>query len=126
MGALLSSIFSAVAIHFNVAQDISFWYAGGVAGAKWVSIQLMVPVALIGLCLAFTLARSITVLSLGDEVAKGLGQRTVAVKVLGTIVVLLLTGAELHTQRGNGDISFTIERMLEYIQENYTKPIPFQ
>lgn len=30
-----TGISTAIAIRFDVAQDISFWYAGGVAGVKW-------------------------------------------------------------------------------------------
>ena len=73
--ALLSSISSAIAIRFNVAKDISFWYAGGVSGVQWVNVQLLIPVAIIGLLIALALSRSITVMSLGEEVATGLGQK---------------------------------------------------
>lgn len=115
VGALLSSISSAIAIRFHVAQDISFWYAGGVAGTKWISIQMIIPVAVIGLSLAFMLARSITVLSLGDDVAKGLGQRTVIVKVLGTLVVLLLTGAAVSVAGTVGFIGLVIPHITRFL-----------
>lgn len=115
VGALLSSISSAIAIRFHVAQDISFWYAGGVAGTKWISIQLMIPIAVIGLGIAFMLARSITVLSLGDDVAKGLGQRTVVVKVLGTLVVLLLTGAAVSVAGTVGFIGLVIPHITRFL-----------
>ncbi|SDZ41940.1 iron complex transport system permease protein [Evansella caseinilytica] len=115
VSALLQSISTAIAIHFRVAQDISFWYAGGVAGTKWLSIQLMIPVAIVGLCLAFLLSRSITVLSLGEDVAKGLGQRTALVKVLGTIVVLLLTGAAVSVAGSIGFIGLVIPHITRFL-----------
>ncbi|GAA0376076.1 FecCD family ABC transporter permease [Bacillus horti] len=115
VGALLSSLSSAIAIRFDVAQDISFWYAGGVAGTKWVSIQLIVPVAIVGLILAFILARSVTVLSLGEDVAKGLGQRTVWVKIIGTIVVLLLTGAAVSVAGRVGFIGLVIPHITRFL-----------
>lgn len=115
VAALLGSISSAIAIHFQVAQDISFWYAGGVAGAKWTSIKIMIPVAMIGLVLALILSRSITVLSLGEEVAKGLGQKTTAVKVTGTIVVLLLTGAAVSVAGTVGFIGLVIPHITRFL-----------
>lgn len=115
VGALLSSIASAIAIHFKVAQDMSFWYAGGLAGIKWFSIKLMLPVALVGLGLAFMLARSITILSLGEELAKGLGQKTVLVKVLGTVVVLLLTGAAVSVAGSVGFIGLVIPHITRFL-----------
>ncbi len=115
VGVLLSSLSSAIAIRYHVAQDISFWYAGGVAGTKWVSIQILIPVAFVGLVIAFMLARSITVLGLGDDVAKGLGQRTVVVKVVGIIVVLLLTGAAVSVAGTVGFIGLVIPHITRYL-----------
>nr|WP_241964582.1 iron ABC transporter permease [Paraliobacillus zengyii] len=113
--AFLGSISSGIAIYFNVAQDISFWYAGGVAGTQWISVQLMIPIAIIGLLLALILARSITVLNLGDDVAKGLGQRTAVVRVLSTIVVLLLTGAAVSVAGTVGFIGLIIPHLTRFL-----------
>lgn len=115
VGALLSSFSSAIAIHFRVAQDLSFWFAGGVAGTTWTSVKLLLPVAATGLALAFILAKSVTVLSLGDEVAKGLGQRTVIVKILGTIVVLVLTGAAVSVAGAVGFIGLVIPHITRFL-----------
>lgn len=113
--ALLQSISTAIAIHFNVAQDIMFWYAGGVAGTRWVMIQILIPVAIIGLILALLVAPSITVLSLGDDMAKGLGQRTAHVKIVGTIVVLLLTGAAVAVAGTIGFIGLVIPHITRFL-----------
>ncbi|WP_416151941.1 FecCD family ABC transporter permease [Salipaludibacillus sp. HK11] len=113
--ALLQSISTTIAIHFNVAQDITFWYAGGVAGTRWTMIQLMIPVAVVGLILAMLLARSITLLSLGDDIAKGLGQRTAIVKIIGTIVVLLLTGAAVSVAGTIGFIGLVIPHITRFL-----------
>lgn len=115
VGAFLSAISSTIAIRFDVAQDISFWFAGGLAGTRWVSIQIIVPVAIIGLTLAFILARSVTVLSLGDEVAKGLGQRTRLIKILGTVVVLLLTGAAVSVAGSVGFVGLVIPHITRFL-----------
>ena len=72
---------------------MKFWYAGGVASVKWEGVQLLLAVGVIGLLLAFLIARSVTVLSLGEEL-KGLGQYTSLVKVIGMFVVVLLTGLQ--------------------------------
>lgn len=88
-----TGISTAIAIRFDVAQDISFWYAGGVAGVKWSGVQLLLIAGAVGLTLAFFIARSVTVLSLGDDLAKGLGQYTSAVKLVGMLIVVILTGA---------------------------------
>lgn len=103
VGYFLTGLSSAIAIRFDVAQDVKFWYAGGVASVKWEGVQLLLAVGVIGLLLAFLIARSVTVLSLGEELAKGLGQYTSLVKVIGMFVVVLLTGASVSVA---GAISF--------------------
>lgn len=103
VGYFLTGLSSAIAIRFDVAQDVKFWYAGGVASVKWEGVQLLLAAGVIGLLLAFLIARSVTVLSLGEELAKGLGQYTSLVKVIGMFVVVLLTGASVSVA---GAISF--------------------
>lgn len=45
VSALLSSLSEGVAIYYQIqiGQDLAFWYAGGVAGMKWIQIQIMFP-----------------------------------------------------------------------------------
>lgn len=113
--AILSSLSSAIAIHFNVAKDISFWYAGGVSNVQWMHVQLLAPAALIGFVLAFILANSITVLNLGDSVAKGLGQKTAWVKITGMLVVLILTGAAISISGTIGFIGLVIPHITRFL-----------
>lgn len=111
VSTLLQSLSTMIALHFNVARDISFWYAGGVAGVRWQSVEAAFWVAIIGFLGAFVLSRPLTVMSLGDEVAKGLGQRTALVKFFGAIVVLLLTGAAVSIAGTVGFIGLVIPHM---------------
>lgn len=113
--ALLSSISSAIVIHFNVAKDISFWYAGGVSSVQWVHVKLLAPVAIVGFIIALMLAKSITVLNLGDDVAKGLGQQTIMIKLTGTLVVLLLTGAAVSVSGTIGFIGLVIPHITRFL-----------
>ena len=60
---------------------------------RWEQLFVMGPWLMIVLIGAFLLSRSITMLSLGEESAMGLGVQTPGlVKGLGTIVVLILAG----------------------------------
>lgn len=113
--ALLSSVSSGLALRFNVAKDISFWYAGGVAGVQWVHIQLLLPVVVIGLVLSIAVSKSVTVMSLGEDIATGLGQRTNIVRLLGTLVVLLLTGAAVSVGGSIGFVGLVIPHIVRFI-----------
>jgi iron complex transport system permease protein len=113
--ALFTSISSAITIHFNIAKDISFWYAGGLSSIQWIHIKLLFPVAIIGFLIALLLGRSISALSLGEDVAKGMGHRTRLTKFIGTIVVLLLTGAAVSVSGTIGFIGLVIPHITRFL-----------
>jgi iron complex transport system permease protein len=75
---LLSALTSGLMIFFDRAQDLLFFLAGGVGGMQWTEVRFLVPWFSLGLLGALIISSNITVLSLGDDVARGLGQRTAA------------------------------------------------
>src|SRR5690606_8693436 len=60
----------------NTFEQIRFWTVGALAGRDWELLQAMAPFILIGLVGSLVLSRQITTISLGQDVAKGLGQNT--------------------------------------------------
>lgn len=113
--SLLSSLSTAIGIKFNISKDISYWFAGGVSSVQPQHIKFAVPFIIIGLVLAFFLSRSISILSLGEEIAKGLGQNTGLVKLMGTIVVLLLTGAAVSIAGMVGFVGLVIPHITRFL-----------
>nr|WP_245629132.1 iron ABC transporter permease [Alicyclobacillus shizuokensis] len=103
IGALFTALSQAIAIRFEVGQDLAFWSAGGISGATWLQVKLLLPWVGGALVAALFLARSITVLSLGDELAVNLGQRTRWVKLGAALTVLVLAGSSVSVV---GSISF--------------------
>ena len=95
MGTLLISLAMGISMYFNLSQELSFWIAGGLTSAKWQGVYLLLIVGTIGLIAAMIMAPKITILSLGEEVAIGLGQRTNLVRFISLIIVILLTGASV-------------------------------
>ncbi|KUP20437.1 iron ABC transporter permease [Paenibacillus sp. DMB5] len=113
--ALLSALSEGIALYFNIGQDLAFWYAGGVAGTKWFQLKIMFPWiggAIIG---AIVLSRSISMLSLGEDVARGLGQRTGLVKLAGALIVLILAGASVSVVGAVGFIGLIIPHLTRYL-----------
>ncbi|PLR87410.1 MULTISPECIES: FecCD family ABC transporter permease [Bacillus] len=115
VGALLRSISTAIGLHTQVAKNISFWYAGGLASTNWTSVYILLIAGGAGLLLAMLISRSITILSLGEEVSKGLGQNTLLVKALGIIVILLLTGAAVSVAGAVGFIGLVIPHITRFL-----------
>ena len=94
--AFLGSITSGILIVSQQTLDqIRFWLAGSLAGRDIALFWQVLPYFAIGLFLALILGRQITMLSLGEDVAKGLGQKTLFVKLAAAVSVVLLAGASV-------------------------------
>lgn len=93
VSAFLFAIAEGVGLFFKLSKDVSMWTAGGMIGTTWSQLQVIVPFILIGIMIALFLSRQLTILSLNEEVAVGLGQRTAFVKSILFIVIVLLAGA---------------------------------
>ncbi|EGT4598761.1 iron ABC transporter permease [Clostridioides difficile] len=103
LGTLLISLASAISMYFNLSQQLSFWISGGLVGVKWKGIKLLFIAGGIGFILAIIMSPRITILSLGEEVAIGLGQKTNTVRFICIVLVILMTGASVSV---SGNIIF--------------------
>lgn len=95
VSAFLYAIADGVAIYFKISKDVSMWTAGGLIGTSWIQLQVIVPFIITGVFVALFLSRQLTILSLNEEVAVGLGQKTTQIKVILFIVIILLAGASV-------------------------------
>ncbi|MFS0876213.1 FecCD family ABC transporter permease [Solibacillus isronensis] len=92
IGTFISSIGTAIAMYHQISQTITMWYNSKVHMVEMELIYLCVPIGMIGLLLAISLARAVTITALGEDVAVGLGQNTRIIKVLSMLAVAILTG----------------------------------
>ncbi|MGE7688520.1 FecCD family ABC transporter permease [Lysinibacillus sp. NPDC097214] len=92
VSALLQAIADGTGILFQISKDVSMWTSGGLIGTTWQAL-IIVPVILIGLGIAFVFSRQLTILSLNEEVAVGLGQKTTVIKGIMMFVVVVLAGS---------------------------------
>ncbi|MFU0791375.1 MAG: iron ABC transporter permease [Virgibacillus proomii] len=96
-GAAISIFLQAVAdgigLYFKLSKNISLWTAGGAIGTTWHQLSIIVPFIILGLVIALFLSRQVTILSLNEEVAIGLGQDTKRIRWLLFIVIVILAGA---------------------------------
>ncbi|WP_088072806.1 FecCD family ABC transporter permease [Gottfriedia luciferensis] len=89
----LTAISEGVGIYFKLSQSISMWTSGGLVGTSWGQVKAITPFIVIGIVIALFLARQLTILSLNEEVAIGLGQNITKIKAILFVVIVLLAGA---------------------------------
>jgi len=113
--ALLSSLTTGLLI-FNqrTLEEVRFWLAGSVAGRDLKLLLQVLPYMGIGLILALMLGRQLSTLSLGDDVARGLGQRTLWVKSLAALAVVLLAGSSVAVAGPIGFVGLVIPHVVRF------------
>ncbi|PEL13638.1 iron ABC transporter permease [Bacillus sp. AFS017336] len=89
----LTAISEGVGIYFKISQNISMWTSGGLVGTSWGQVKSIAPFIIVGIVVTIFLARQLTILSLNEEVAIGLGQNTTRIKIILFIVIVLLAGS---------------------------------
>ncbi|WP_144549258.1 iron ABC transporter permease [Bacillus sp. X1(2014)] len=95
VSAFLYAVAEGIGIYFKVSKNVSMWTSGGMIGTSWKQLQIIVPFIIIGILVSLFLSRQLTILSLNEEVAVGLGQKTTQVKAILFIVIILLAGASV-------------------------------
>ena len=93
VSAFLFAIAEGIGIYFKVSKDVSMWTAGGMIGTSWSQLQVVIPFITIGILISLMLSKQLTILSLNEDTAVGLGQKTVRLKIMLFIVITLLAGA---------------------------------
>ena len=115
ISALLASLITTVLIvSQRTLEEIRFWLAGSLASADTSIITQVLPYICIGLILAFLLGRQITILSLGEDIAQGLGQKTLWIKITAAISVFLLQGIAVAVAGGIGFIGLIVPHMVRF------------
>ena len=117
--AALSSLVNAIILpRTEVMNAFRFWQVGSVSGATWEGITTVLPFIIIGLIIAIAVSPSLDTLSMGEEMAVGLGVRTGLVRFMGAMAGILLCGA---TTALAGPIGF-VGLMVPHIMRSFCGP----
>lgn len=126
VGTFLSGVSQALATYYQVSQNVSFWYNARLHQMDPAVIQLAIPFAVAGFALAMLVARPVTTLSLGDELAAGLGMNVVLVKAAAMLSVVLLTGISVAIAGKIAFIGLIMPHVIRFlVGRDYRRIVPF-
>jgi iron complex transport system permease protein len=96
-------------------DEVLFWLSGSVGGRKLEYLASVFPYMIVAWIGAFALARPIHTLMMGDDVAKGLGQRTLLVKLMTGAVIVLLSGSSVAVAGPIGFVGLVTPHLARYL-----------
>ncbi|PTM56468.1 FecCD family ABC transporter permease [Desmospora activa] len=97
-GAAITALFSTLTqgilvMDQRTMEEVLLWLSGSIVGRKVETLWTVLPFLVVAWGLALALSSSITTLVMGEDVARGLGQRTAWVKGGAALCVVLLAGS---------------------------------
>lgn len=94
---------------------MAFWYGGGLSGISMAHLQQMLPWMLLALLLSIVISKSITILSVGDETAEGLGVNIKLIKNLSLLAAFMLAGISCALAGSVSFVGLIAPHLVRYI-----------
>ncbi|WP_427126620.1 FecCD family ABC transporter permease [Priestia megaterium] len=114
-GMLMSLTQTLLIFNESKTEGVMFWLTGSVIGRDWGHVHVLLPFSIVGLIIAFGLGRASSLLSLGDDVARGLGQRVFVIRAFTAVVVIVLAGVSVAIAGPIGFVGLVVPHMVRYL-----------
>ncbi|RFU70071.1 iron ABC transporter permease [Peribacillus saganii] len=116
MTALFASLTQGLLVLNEAAlEQVLFWLAGSVSGRKLDNLTAVLPYLAAGGAIAFLIAAKLNVLSMGEDVAKGLGVNTGLLKIIIGMIVIVLSGGAVAVAGPIGFIGIVVPHLTRFI-----------
>ncbi len=110
--AAFMSLVSAVLLpRVDLVESFRFWQIGGVGGATWDRIVLLLPILGIGALICMITARGMNSLALGDDMAAGLGENVGRTRMIAAVGAVILCGAATAVAGPIGFVGLVVPHM---------------
>lgn len=128
-GTAVSAVFLAVTqvlvVVFDVAQELSYWTAGGIGGIRLAEVLAALPWTVLGLVIAASISRSVTLLAFGEEMATGLGGNVMRIRLLAGLAVLILAGSAVAIAGPVGFVGLVVPHIVRrLVGIDYRRIVP--
>ena len=106
-------------------STVMFWLVGSLNGMKWKDVMIICPWILMGLIILIAFARQLTIMELGDTLAKSLGQKTEVIRIIIGLLVIIFAGTSVSIVGPIGFIGLIVPHIVKrYAPHNYFILIP--
>lgn len=125
VSALLTALSQGVALLFRLNQTLTFWSAGGVSGVTWHQLVWSAPVILIAVVFLLIMSKQLTILNLGETLAKGLGQNIAVIRGTSLVLTMILAGVAVAMVGQIAFVGLIVPHIVRYlVGTDYSRIIP--
>ncbi|MBH4491482.1 iron ABC transporter permease [Staphylococcus aureus] len=114
-----------IILNENSNEQVMFWLVGSLSSMKWDEILTILPWIIGALIVTIFIERQLTIMELGDDIAKGLGQNINKVRIIIGLLVIILTGMSVSVAGPIGFVGLIVPHIVKrYVSKNYLVMIP--
>ncbi|MEK4353840.1 iron ABC transporter permease [Paenibacillus sp. FSL R5-0475] len=119
-GAAMTAFFSSLSLGCLLTggqtfDQVLYWFVGSVSGRDMGIFITAAPYMGIALLGAFVIARHMNLLTLGEDVATGLGQKTIFIKLAAGVIIVLLAGGSVSIAGPIAFVGIVIPHITRYL-----------
>ena len=125
MSTFFISLTTIIGLLTNRSQLIAFWVTGGFRTASWNDVKLLLIVGIPGVLITILLSSKINLLSLGDDVATGLGVNPYQIRFYTLIIMIPLCAVAVAVGKNIAFVGLFVPQIVRMLLgEDYRKLIP--
>lgn len=125
VSVFLVSICQFISIFARIGQDLTFWTAGGTAAIRMEQVKIAGPVILLALIGSIFYSRRISLLSLGEDTARGLGLNVERSQQIALFLVMVLAGCAVALAGPIAFVGLLVPYFVRFfVGADYQKVIP--
>ncbi|MGM8215421.1 FecCD family ABC transporter permease [Bacillaceae bacterium W0354] len=130
-GAAIAALFSSMTqgmltLNEQALDQVLFWLAGAVQGRSLDLLVGVLPYLIVGWIGALFIGNKMNILTMGEDVAIGLGQKTLIVKLSGAAIIVLLAGGSVAIAGPIGFVGLIIPHVARWlVGHDYRWVIPY-
>ncbi|KKI58347.1 FecCD family ABC transporter permease [Staphylococcus haemolyticus] len=125
VSALLTALSQGIALTFKLNQTLTFWTAGGVSGTTWKQLMWSGPVIIIAIIIIIAMSKQLTILNLGETLAKGLGQNITLIRGVSLFLTMILAGVAVSMVGQIAFVGLMVPHIVRFlVGTDYAKVLP--
>ncbi|EIM06303.1 iron compound ABC transporter permease [Planococcus antarcticus DSM 14505] len=119
-GAAIAAMFSSMTqgmltLDERALDQVLFWLAGSIQGRDLEILLSVLPYLVVGWFISLMFGKQMNVLAMGEDLAKGLGQKTLLVKITGAVIIVLLAGGSVAIAGPIGFVGIIIPHFARWL-----------
>lgn len=118
-GAAMTALFSSftqgiLVLNKQGLNTVLYWLTGTIAGRSPDNLLVVLPYMALCWVAAWLIARDMNLLMMGEDSAKGLGQKTIGIKVTAGVIIVVLAGSSVSVAGPIGFIGIVIPHISRF------------